>query len=216
MTLNASVLRRGAIVFVLVALTGCARVQSTDKQDYAGCASLASIAPAPWRFGSDTPFYPDAPAALRGVPHFTAEVADLHLRGEYSWLQRSRVLATIGDCNLQRDPETNPSRCTQVTDAVARARATASEPRSQVEFGLRVEDFPYFTSPNEEFFGLCDAGALSSLERDPSGTCRVWLADNTRQRAVMLVVPAATLGELATIVEQARPLLSDRFGPCAG
>jgi hypothetical protein len=93
-------------------------------------------------------------------------------------------------------------------------RATANEPRASVRSGMRVEDFPYFTSIDDEFFGMCDGTALAQVNDDRSHTCRVWLADTGGQRGLYLFVPAAAFDEIPILVANASFLMREPFQVC--
>ncbi len=139
-----------------------------------------------------------------------ASAVSLGLNGD----QRAEPLAeaTIVSC-VVRSGSTLTSNCDQVAEAKARLEVTASE--AQVRSRMRVENFPYFTSEDLPFFGICDVGgtSLDQLETS-SSTCRIWIGGDGADRSLAIQASAARFDEFPVIVERAMTLLSNEHSRC--
>lgn len=203
---------------LLVALAAhCARPASryTRPSISLPCVEAARDLPSPWQFGSAEPFFPWVPAAFDNSPHFTARADALGLTGDYENLRHRYVLATLSRCVRNPDFPALRTNCEIVAEARDRMRESASDARAETRSGLRVENYPYYTSVEDNFFGMCDGVALEAVSADSTHTCRVWLADETGNFGVDILVPAATFDEIHEVVNKVRFLMQTRFAPCA-
>lgn len=204
-----------AVFFVALSLAQCTPrpTEVTASAVSEACAEAVRSLPDPWRFGSTEPFYPWNPHTLDELPHFTARADALGLGNAYAGSERPYVLAAVASCEPDSSHEI-PSLCEQVAEAKARMRATASEQRAVTRSGMRVENFPYFTSVEDEFFGICDGAPLVEISIDRAHTCRIWLADQAGQRGLYLYVPAAAFDAIPLIASDASFLMTERFQAC--
>jgi hypothetical protein len=155
------------------------------------------------------------PDTFDDSPHFTARADALGLTGDYENLRRPYVLATLSRCVRNPDFPELRTNCETVAEARARMRESAADARAETRSGLRVENYPYYTSVEDNFFGMCDGVALGAISADSTHTCRVWLADETGNFGLDILVPAATFDEIDEVVNKARFLMQTRFAPCA-
>lgn len=183
-------LPRWAAAFIAAGLAACAQPNSTPRHQ---CVISMSSLPDGW--------------VVDGA-RISMPVESLSLLGSYS----NRVVAlTVVSCEMPSG-STLSSHCDQVAEIRARMETTQRE--AIVRSGMRVENFPYFTSTSRPYFGLCHAGPLATLSTQTDGGCRIWVANQHTQRSLVLVAPAVAFDDFPAIVDRVSFLLEQGNSRC--